>query len=179
MSAVGSPAHGLAAMFGTPEALVSALRHLRDGGYSQLEAYAPWPLEEARALVSHGRSRIPLIMLAGGLCGFAGALVLQAWAASDYPLNVAGRPIFSWPAFVPVTFELTVLTASLLGLMGFLVIARLPRLDHPMFGHSAFGRASQDAFFICVRASDPKYDVRDTLALLLTLGAEMIEEVRE
>jgi len=172
-----SPPHGAAGMFESAETLLDALRHLRAAGYERLEVYAPWPLEEAYELIPHRRSRVPLIMLVTGACGFAAAFLLQVWAASDYPLEVAGRPLFSWTAFVPVTFELTILTASLGGLAGFLFLSRLPRLDHPMFQHSAFVRASQDACFVCIQAGDKKYDATETPRLLTSLGAKAVEEV--
>lgn len=172
-----SASYGMAGLFEHVEELLAALRGLRAAGYERLEVYAPWPVEEARELVPHRRSRVPLIMLITGLGGLAGAFLLQVWAAADYPLVVGGRPLFSWPAFVPVTFELTVLTASLCGLAGFLFLARLPRLDHPMFQHSAFERASQDAFFLCVRANDPRYDAQQTRRALAAQGATAIEEV--
>jgi hypothetical protein len=166
-------------MFDSAEALLYALRRLRDDGYERLEVYAPWPVEEAREMLPHRRSRVPLIMLIAGVFGCTGALLLQIWAATDYPLVVAGRPLFSWPAFVPVTFELTVLSASLCGLVGFLWLSRLPRLDHPMFAHSTFARASQDAFFVCVRADDAKFNPQTTARLLNELGAAEVEEVPE
>jgi hypothetical protein len=178
MSAGSPRLHGVAAMFETPEALLRALRALRKNGYERLEVYTPWPLEEARELLPHRRSRVPLIMLVAGAAGCTGAVLLQMWAATDYPLNVAGRPLFSWPAFVPVTFELTVLTASLCGLLGFLGLARLPRLDHPMFAHRTFVRASQDAFFVCVRADDARFHAEATPRRLQELGGDAIEEVR-
>ncbi len=169
--------HGLAGMFTSADDLLAALRRLRDEGYEGLEVYTPWPVEEARELIPHRRSRVPAIMLATGFCGMIGAFMLQVWGTSDYPIEVAGRPVFSWVPYVPVTFELTVLTASLCGLAGFLILSKLPRLDHPMFGHSEFERASQDAFFVCILTSDPKYHVQETPRLLRTLGATAIEEV--
>lgn len=107
------------------------------------------------------------IMLLAGIAGAGGGFFLQWYAARDYPLNVGGRPLNSWPAFVPITFELTVLTAALVGVLTLLCLAGLPRLHHPVFADPRFKRASQDRFFICIRADDPLYaneDVRRTLA---------------
>jgi hypothetical protein len=163
-------------MFASAEALVAALRRLRAAGYKRVEAYTPWPVEEAATLLTNKRSPVPLIMLLTGIAGAIGAFLLQVWATNDYPVNVGGRPIFSWPAFVPVTFELTVLTASFCGLAALLVVTRLPRLDHPMFAHREFERASQDAFFVRVLSDDPHFDPRATPALLRELGAESVEE---
>ncbi|MGH8019609.1 MAG: DUF3341 domain-containing protein [Opitutaceae bacterium] len=169
--------HGLVALFPSADALVAALRRLREEGYDQLEVYTPWPVEEAHELLPPRRSPVPLVMLAAGLLGAAGAFLLQIWAATDYPVQVAGRPLFSWPAFVPVTFELTILTAAFCGLAALLIHARLPRLDHPVFNYTEFARASQDAFIVCIQSSDANYNTLKTSDLLRTLGAKSIEEV--
>lgn len=169
--------YGLVARFDSAEALTAALRRLRHEGYEQLEAFAPRPLEEAHALLPHRRSPVPAVMLVGGAAGAASALFLQAWASTDYPLNVASRPLFSWPAFVPVAFELTVLAAAFAGLLAFLVMSGLPRLDHPAFAHNAFPRASQDGFFVCVPTTDRRFHPQATRELLRTVGATEIEEV--
>ena len=171
-------AYGVAARFANAEALAGALRSLRTAGYTRLEAYAPRPLEEVEQLLPRHRSPVPGVMLAAGAAGAAGAFLLQVWASYDYPLNVAGRPLFSWPAFVPVTFELTVLSAAFAGLVALLVIAQLPRLDHPMFNVSTFARASQDAYFVCVRGDDPRFDGGAVRALLHDAGGVEIEEVK-
>lgn len=169
--------HGLAARFADADALVAALRRLRGAGYARLEAFSPRPFEEAHALLPRRRSPIPGVMLAGGLLGCAGAFLLQVWAAFDYPVEVAGRPLFSWPAFVPVTFELTILSATFCGIGALLWVTGLPRLDHPMFDRSDFVRATQDAFFVCVRSDDPRFDSAATSALLRASGALDIGEV--
>lgn len=168
---------GLVAMFDSAEALVEALRRLRRDGYRELQAYAPWPLAEAAELVGGPRSKVPLVMLAAGICGALGAFGLQVWAATAYPVVVANRPLVSWPAFVPVTFELTVLTASIFGVGALLASTRLPRLDHPMFAHPDFDRASQDAFFVWVGATDPEFNDTRTATLLGELGGRAIAEV--
>ncbi len=177
MSATAGRPYGIAARFEDAATLTAALRRLRDAGYVRLEAYAPRPLEEAHAILPPHRSPIPGIMLAGGALGLAAAFLLQVWAAFDYPIEVAGRPLFSWPAFVPVCFELTVLSASFCGIGAWLWLTGLPRLDHPLFARSDFVRASQDAYFVCVRGDDPRYDAAAIGRLLHAGQAAQIEEV--
>jgi len=117
------------------------------------------------------------LVLAAGLIGAGGGFFLQWFATRDYPLNVGGRPVFSWPAFVPVTFELTVLTAALVGVGALLWLSRLPRLDHPLFALPVFARATQDRYFLGVRAADPRFDRRRVRELLASLHPESITEV--
>jgi hypothetical protein len=169
--------YGVVALFRSADALVAALKRLREDGYEHIEAYAPWSVEEAHELLPPRHSPVPLVMLISGTCGAVGAFLLQVWASTDYPVQVAGRPLFSWPAFVPVTFELTILTAAFCGLAALLVQARLPRLDHPVFNHTQFARASQDAFIICIQTTDTHFHPERTTALLRALGAQSIEEV--
>lgn len=169
--------HGLAAEFAEAETFLAALRHLRELGYTRIEAYLPYPLEGVDEALAHPRTPMATIMLVAGLAGGAGAYFMQWFAAHDYAYNVGGRPLHSWPSFVPVTFELTVLTAAIVGVLALLALARLPRLDHPMFGVRDFGRASQDRFFLCVRADDPRYETALTRAVLDGLGPEAVEEV--
>jgi hypothetical protein len=162
---VSAPIHGLLAAFTSEAAFRNALRGLREAGCVRLEAYTPYPVEP------EGRDEAPTpiawIMLLAGAAGGSGGFFLQWFAARDYPLNVGGRPLDSWPAFVPVTFELTVLTAALAGVFAFFCLAGFPRLHHPVFSDPRFKRASQDRFFICLRADDPHFaddHVRRTLA---------------
>ncbi|HZP60268.1 MAG TPA: DUF3341 domain-containing protein [Opitutaceae bacterium] len=169
--------HGLAAAFTGPEELLTALRRVRRAGYTRVEAYTPFPLEELEELLPGRPSPIPWIMFAAGVIGASGGYFMEWYAAHDYPINVGGRPLHSWPAFVPVTFELMVLTAALVGVMAFFCIARFPRLHHPMFSAAHFSRASQDRFFLCIRAGDPQFDPAATRAFLRDLQPATIEEV--
>jgi len=168
--------HGLLAMYPTAEVLADALRRLRAAGYSRFDVYTPYPDEEIDDLIPAKPTPIGWIMLAAGLLGGAGAYFLQWYAAHDYPLNIGGRPLHSWPSFIPITFELTVLTASFVGALALFVLARLPRLDHPLYQSHRFLRASQDRYFVCVLASEPEYRSVKTKDLL-SKGAESIEEV--
>lgn len=159
--------------------LARTLRILREEGYSRLEVYEPYPSEEIDALMPEGESPLRWVMLVVGLCGCAGAYFLQWYAARDYPVNVGGRPLHSWPAFVPVTFELTVLSTAFAGVIALLWLTRLPRLDHPAFAHPHFERASQDRFFIRIFLDDPRYTAVGLDKVLRSSGALSIVEVDE
>jgi hypothetical protein len=168
---------GLLAEFETAERVESAARHLRAAGYRHLEAYTPYPVDAVNRALGR-RTRIGLAVLAGGLAGAAGGYFLQWYLmAVDYPINVGGRPLHSWPAFIPVTFELMVLTASIVGVVALFVRNGLPRPHHPLFAVDMFARASQDRFFLSVDASDERFSLEWTPRLLRRLGARRVEEV--
>ncbi len=168
--------HGILAMYPTSEHLAESLRRLRAAGYTRLDVYMPYPDEEIDALLPAKPTPMGWIMLAAGLSGGAGGYFLQWYGARDYPLNVGGRPIHSWPSFIPITFELTVLTAAVVGVFALFALSRLPRLDHPLYNSPRFLRASQDRFFVCVLANEPLHESNRTRALLGE-GAETIEEI--
>ncbi|HXF64012.1 MAG TPA: DUF3341 domain-containing protein [Caldilineaceae bacterium] len=172
------PIYGLLAEFAGEEALLHAARQVRGAGYQRVEAYTPFPVEGlAEALGIRGR-RLPLIVLAGGIVGGAGALLMQWYSAvMDYPLNVGGRPYASWPSFVPVAFELTILVAGFAAVLGMFALNGLPQPYHPLFNAPEFTGASRDSFFLCVEAADPKFDVQQVRALLQELGALRVIEV--
>ena len=171
------PIYGLLADFETPEALVEAAGRARQEGYTKLEAYSPFAIDELSGTEAPHRTEIPKIMFLGGCLGaLAGFLMQYYTAAIDYPLNIGGRPLNSWPAFIPVTFELTVLSAALFGVIGMLALNGLPMPYHPLFNVPDFARASQDRFFLCIEAADPKFDAAATRAFLAGLGpAEVVE----
>ncbi len=170
--------YGLMARFETAERLVEATHAMRDAGYVRMDAYAPFPVEGLSGALGFRRNAVPAIMLGGGVLGGAGAYFMQVYAmAYDYPLDIGGRPLHSWPAFIPITFELTVLSATLLGLLGMLALNGLPRLHHPVFSAAGFDRASIDGFFLCIERSDEKFSPTETRARLEDLGAVNIEEV--
>lgn len=169
--------YGLLAGYKTPEEFLSALRRLREAGYQALEVYVPYSVEGMDELLPGPATPIGWIVFAAGLSGGLFAFGLQWYASYDYPLNVGGRPLFSWPAWIPVTFELTVLFASVIGLFFFFVLARLPRLHHPVFTDPHFQRASQDRFFLCIRSSDAHYADEYTRALLRDSQPTSIEEI--
>ena len=149
--------YGTFAEFRDPAALLRAARACRRR-YSRIEAYAPYAVDGLAEAIGFTRNRVPLLALLGGIAGGIGAYFLQWYTAViDYPIDVGGRPLHSWPAFVPATFELTILGAALAVFFGFLALNGLPRLHHPMFDAPAFDLASRDRFFIGVRASDPAY----------------------
>jgi hypothetical protein len=169
---------GLLAEFGGHTALETAARAARRDGYVRLEAYSPYPLESVADAVGHRRTRIGWAVLAGGLLGAASGYVLQYYLmAVDYPINVGGRPLHSWPAFIPVTFELMVLFAAVGGVVALFLRLGLPRPHHPVFGVPPFERATQDAFFLGIEAADPRFSPDRTAALLHRLGARAVHEV--
>lgn len=172
-----NPVHGLAASYSSPERFGEAIRRAREAGYTRLDTYMPFAIEEGIDRKASRRSPVPAAMAIGGVLGGAAAYWMQYYATHDYPLNTGGRPLTSWPAFVPITFELGVLTAALAGLATFLVMAGLPRLDHPLFSLPGFVGASRDRFFLCVRSDDLLFAGEETARLLRETGAESVEEV--
>jgi hypothetical protein len=172
------PIYGLLAEFETPEALVEATQRARQEGYTKLEAYSPFSIEELSSTEAPHRTAVPKIMLLGGCLGAAGAFLMQYYSAAiDYPFNIGGRPPNSWPAFIPVTFELTVLTSALFGLVGMLALNGLPMPYHPLFNVPEFARASQDRFFLCIEAMDPKFDAAATRQFLSGFNPVGLTEV--
>jgi len=174
------PIYGLLAEFDTPTELVTAVRKARAEGYRVMDAYSPFPIEElAEALHFHDR-RLPLIVLLGGLFGGFAGYALEYWtSAIDYPLNVGGRPLHSWPAFIPVTFETTVLFAALSAVLGMLALNGLPMPYHPVFSVPRFALASRNRFFLCIESKDPKFDVESTRQFLETLGPREVTTVAD
>ena len=169
--------YGMAASFPSPEAFLQALRRLRDDGHVRIEANVPFAVKGMEELLPGKPTPVARVVLVAALCSGTTGCGLQYWAVHAYAFNVGGRPINSWPAFVPVIFELTVLCAALCGVAALLWLAGLPRLDHPLFAVPDFRRATQDRFFVCVRADDPRFDRRELAMLFHTLGAESVAEV--
>jgi hypothetical protein len=169
---------GMVAEFVEADELVSAAARIHELGYRRVECYSPLPVEGLADAIGFTRTRMPFIVLCGGIIGGLSGLALQYWvSAVAYPLNVGGRPLFSWPSFVPVIFEMTVLFAALFAVLGMLAMNGLPRPHHPLFAVPGFDRASQDRFFIMVLASDPMYDEPAIRETLLQLGAEEVVHV--
>ncbi len=172
------PIFGLMAEFDTPTDLVVAARTTYAEGYRKIDAYSPFPLEELSEAVGFGYSRMPLVVLVGGCLGLITALLLQYWiSALSYPINVGGRPLASWPAFLVVTFEMTVLGAALFAIFGMLALNGLPMPYHPVFNVPRFVFATKDRFFLCIEATDPQFDRDATQRFLETLGPKEISEV--
>ncbi|MGD8377556.1 MAG: DUF3341 domain-containing protein [Acidobacteriota bacterium] len=171
--------YGLMAEFHDPTTVVNAAQTAYDEGYRTMDAYTPYPLEElAEALGYHTRGRLPKIVLFGGLIGGAAGFLLQYWTAVfAYPINVGGRPLNSWPAFIPITFETTVLFAALAAVLGMLALNGLPMPYHPVFNVERFALASRDRFFLCIEARDPKFDLAATRAFLEKLAPSEVYDV--
>lgn len=175
-----SRTYGMIAEFDQPEPLLKAIRRARKAGYERLDAYTPFPVPELAEVLGLPKSPVPLLALIGGVLGAGGAFFMQWYSAAiDYPWIVAGRPYNSWPSFVPITFELGILTASLFIFIGLFAISRLPRLHHPIFNAPRFRRVSRDRFFLLIEAGDPRFDPRETRRFLESLGSRSVNEVKE
>ena len=174
-----SSLYGLLAEFRDTGALLRAAREMTGRGYRSVEAYTPFPVEGLSEALGFERTRMPLVVLIGALLGCALGYGMQWWTSVvDYPLNVGGRPLNSWPAFVPVTFELTILVASLFAVLGMLGLNGLPMPYHPVFNVQSFAaRASRDRFFLCIEAQDPRFDLDGTRRFLETLGPQEVSTV--
>jgi hypothetical protein len=171
---------GLMAEFEEHEQLLAAARRAYAEGYRRMDAYSPFPIEGLAEALGHENSAIPLFTLTGGIIGGLGAYFMQWYAmAKLYPINVGGRPLNSWPNFIPVTFELTILIASVSAFLGVFILNRLPEPHHPVFNVPEFERASSDRFFLCIEADDPKFEVGETRKFLEGLKACKVTEVAE
>jgi hypothetical protein len=175
---VAEPLLGYLAEFGTAPELVEAARGARQAGYRRIDAFTPFPVEGLAEILRFRDRRIGWLSIVGGLTGFLGMLAVQLFVNFDYRIEVGGRPIFAYPAFFVVDFEIMVLLAVLFPVIGMLVINGLPRLHHPLFGTPRFGLASDDRFFLYVDARDPKFDKDYTRTFLGSLGAWLVEPVR-
>jgi hypothetical protein len=172
------PIYGLLAEFADDETLLAAARRLCDAGYKRVEAYSPYPIHGMAEILGIRGRRLPLIVLAGGIIGAVAGLGMQWYSAViDYPMNVGGRPFASWPSFVPISFELTILIGGLFAVLGMFALNGLPQPYHPLFNVPEFAKASRDGFFLAVEAQDAKFDVAETRALLLETGAKQVFEV--
>ena len=172
--------YGLMAQFDSPSAIIAAARRTYEVGYRRINAYSPFPIEGLSEAIGYHRDYVALCTLICGILGALGGFSLQYWtAAIAYPLNVGGRPLLSLPAFIPVTFECTVLLASFGAFIGNLLMSRLPQPYHPTFNAPNFARASQDRFFLCVKSDDPKYNGAETRAFLESLGAIEVSNVEK
>ena len=160
---MSTPLYGVLAEFASAERLLEAVHEARDAGYAPIEAYAPFPVEGLAEAAGMKRNGVAPFVLAGGALGGIGGYFMQWYSAVvSYPLNSGGKPLHSWPEFIPVTFELTVLVAALAGVAGMLWLNGLPRLRHPVFNVREFDLASRNRFFICLRAGDPKFPTART-----------------
>lgn len=173
-----APIYGLLAEFDTPTELVVAARRAYEAGYRRMDAYSPFPIEELAEAIGMHSDRVPLVVLVGGILGGLGGYMMQYWIhVISYPVNVGGRPLHSWPAFIPVTFEMTILFAGLAGALGMLALNGLPMPFHPLFNSSRFAFATRDRFFLCIEAVDPKFDLVAVRQFLETLNPRSVSEV--
>ena len=169
-----SERYGMMGEFSSAEAIVSAAQALHAQGH-RLEAYTPFSVDGLPEALGYRNNAVPLLTLLGGIIGGVGGYFLQWYSAViDYPINSGGRPLNAWPAFIPATFEMTILGAALAGFIGFLLLNGLPRLRHPVFAAADFDLASRDRFFLCVRDADDERAVGDSLR---ALGAKRVCEV--
>jgi hypothetical protein len=172
--------YGIMAEFEEHEQVLDAARHAYAEGYRSMDAFSPFPVEGLAEALGHGATLVPLFTLLGGLAGGLGAYFMQWYSMGIlYPVNIGGRPLHSWPSFIPVAFELTVLIASISALISMLVLNRLPEPHHPVFNVPQFRRASIDRFFLCIEIVDPKFDREETRRFLQGLGACTVTEVWE
>lgn len=172
------PIYGIVAEFRELDGLIAGVTAVREAGYKRFQAYTPFPSEELNHAIGYQGSRLPFLIFLGGLFGGVAGYLLQYWTAVHaYPLNVGGRPLHSWPAFIPVTFECTILGAALTAIFGMLALNGLPAPYHPLFHVPRFARASRDLFFLCIQARDPQFDQKAVRDLLAKLKPSDVQEV--
>lgn len=173
------PLFGLIAEFDDPHVLVDKTQAAYDAGYRKMDAYTPFPVHGLSDALGLTFNWVPWIVLAGGVLGGFTGFFLQLLTNYDYAINIGGRPLNSWPAFIIITFELAILTAAGLGLVGMLALNNMPQPYHPVFNVPRFHLASHDRFFLCIFASDPKFDLTKTRQFLEGLGAAAVSEVEQ
>jgi hypothetical protein len=173
-----TPIYGLMAEFDSPTELVVAARKTYAAGYKKIDAYSPFPVEELAEAIGFRHNGVPAVVLVGGILGCLSGYLLQWWiSVVSYPVNVGGRPYHSAPAFIVVTFEMTILCAVLAAVFGMLALNGLPMPYHPVFNVPRFRFATKDRFFLIVFSSDPKYTSTGTRAFLESLAPRSISEV--
>jgi len=172
------PLYGVMAEFESPTDLVAAARRVYSLGYRRINGYSPYPIEELAEAIGFTHTSLPLIVFIGGLLGGLGGFFMQYWIeVINYPLNVGGKPFNSWPAFIPITFEMTVLSAAFAAVLGMLILNKLPQPYHPVFNLPDFALATRDRFFLAIEANDPKFNHDEVVNLLQSLGALAVNDV--
>ena len=170
--------YGLMAEFDSPKVLIAACEAAREAGYTRLDAYTPYPIEAVWEALGHHKSKLPLLVLAGGLTGAVGGFLFQYWASVvAYPMNVGGRPFNSWVAFLVPSFEMMILLAAFAAVLGMFVLNGLPMPYHPAFNVPRFAEASRDRYFLLIAADDPRYDRDGTGRFLAGLGPVGVSDV--
>ncbi|MBZ6075700.1 DUF3341 domain-containing protein [Microvirga puerhi] len=171
------PIFGILAEFSHPDALRDAVRKTYAGGYTHIDTYTPFPIEGLAEALHFQDSRVPLLCLAGGITGALTGYGMQVYTNLDFPIDIGGRPLISWQAFMLITFELTVLFAVLFAIAGMLLFNRLPRLNYPVFDIESFHLASSDKFFLIVFSNDPRFDPEETSSFLSDLDPVRVDQV--
>lgn len=170
--------YGVMAEFDTPTALVHAAKQTYAAGYRNIDTFSPFPIEESWEAIGHHDRRLSFIVLAGGIVGLLAGMGLQQWVHNvAYPINIGGKPLNSWPMFIPVAFETTILFAALSAVLGMIILNGLPQPYHPVFNVPRFEHASQDKFFLLVESTDPKFDRAGTADFLKGLNPNEVNEV--
>jgi ActD protein len=173
-----TPIYGIMAEFDSASDLVAAARKTHEAGYKKIDAYSPFPVEELAEAIGFHKNRVPLVTLIGAMVGGLTGYLLQYWiAVVDYPVNIGGRPYHSWPSFIVVTFEMTILFGGISAVLGMLALNGLPMPYHPVFNVPRFAMATKDRFFLIVFSTDAKYDRTGTRQFLESLGPRSISEV--
>ena len=172
------PLYGVMAEFESPTDLVAAAHRVYSLGYRRINGYSPFPIEELSEAIGFTKTSLPLIVFIGGLVGGLSGFLMQYWiAAIDYPINVGGKPTNSWPAWIPITFEMTVLFAAFSAVLGMLILNKLPQPYHPVFNLPNFALATRDRFFLAIEANDPKFNHAEVVDLLKSLNAVAVNDV--
>lgn len=172
--------YGVVAEFSEAHDVLNAANKAREAGYTIMEAYSPVPVHGLDEALGRQRSKLPWIVFAAGTAGCLGGFFMQYWmAVVDYPWNVGGRPPLSWPAFIPVTFELTILSSAIAAVFGMFGLNGLPRPHHPIFNTPNFDRSTTDHYFICIEAEDPEFDEDKVTAFLNDLNPEAVNTITD
>lgn len=175
---VSPPLYGVMAEFDNPNRLVAAARRTYEAGYRRINGYSPYPIEELWEAIGFHRTGLPIIVLIGGIVGgLVGFLMQYYLSVFDYPLNVGGKPFNSWPAFIPITFEMTILCAAFAAVFGMLALNKLPQPYHPVFNAPNFKLATRDHFFLVIEANDPRYDHDEVVEFLKSLEPKEVTDV--
>jgi hypothetical protein len=175
---MNQPIYGLMAEFEGPTELVAAARAAREKGYKRLDAYSPFAIEELSDVLHLHHNKLPLIVLLGGIIGGITGYLLQYYVTVIYfPINIGGRPLHSWPSYIIITFEMTILFAAISAVLGMLALCGLPMPYHPTFNVPRFALASRNRFFLCIEARDPLFDRTATIEFLEGLGPREVSEV--
>ncbi|MEP6708169.1 MAG: DUF3341 domain-containing protein [Pyrinomonadaceae bacterium] len=170
--------YGVMAEFDNPSDLVAAARRTYEAGYRRINGYSPYPIEELWEAIGFHRTGLPVIVLIGGIIGALGGFFMQYYlSVFEYPLNVGGKPFNSWPAFIPITFEVTILCAALAAVFGMLALNKLPQPYHPVFNAPNFALATRDHFFLVIEANDPRYNHDEVLSFMKSLEPKEVTDV--